>query len=138
MNIYDPISIALNVSPMFFDFDHLSENYDKISSVFAGKKHTEETLSILRVPKSEEHKRKIGLGNKGKHGPEAALIASKAAAKVNKGKKRPDHAEKIKKHWESGTYKVLSGEAHSRYGKKHSEETKAKIRAAILSKKNAR
>lgn len=84
---------------MFFDFDHLSENDVKISSVFAGKKHTEETLSILRVPKSEEHKRKIGLGNKGKHGPEAA---------------------------------------HPRYGKKHSEETKAKIRAARLSKKNAR
>jgi very-short-patch-repair endonuclease len=38
-----------------------------IGHYWRGKKHTTETVIKLRRPKSEEHKRKIGTGMKGKH-----------------------------------------------------------------------
>lgn len=146
MDIYDPIGKALGLEPMHMNYSFEEEfrntkkfkNCDKIVSPFAGQTHTEETLKLLRVPKSEEHKLKISKGNKGKHKPEPALIASQAAAKVNTGKKRPEHGKRIKELWESGRYNNKSGKEHPRYGKKHSEETKAKIRAARLGKKYER
>ena len=85
-----------------------------------GRGHTDEVKSIiskthLNVPKSKEHKRKIGLANKGK-------------TKGNKhpfyGKKRPEHSKKI------------SGKNNVNYGKPVSEERRMKQSKAMSGEKH--
>ena len=73
-------------------------------------------------PKTEEHKKKIGEGNKGKkHSEETKKKMSEAKKNMSEEtKKKLSEAKK--------------GEKNPMYGKKHSEETKKKLSAASVGK----
>jgi hypothetical protein len=81
---------------------------------------------------SEETRRKISESNKGKVGGRAGVKMSEESKEKMRlaklGKKRSDE---VKKRISEGKKKqVPTGPANHRYGTKHTEETKAKLRAA--------
>jgi len=90
----------------------------KISKALRGKK---------RAPLSIEHRRKISVGNKGKHSWDEGLTKEtdervKKMSETKKGKKRGPMSEETKQKLRE----VNSGENNSNYGKHPSEETKKK------------
>ena len=84
--------------------------------------------SIKGIKKSEEHKEKIGLANKGKKRTEGQ---NKRRSEAMKGKNHPlygkHRTEEVKKKIKEGLGD-MSGKNNPMYGKKHTEETRQKMR----------
>ncbi len=95
---------------------HTAFHMENISEINKGEKHP-----MFGKHHSEETKKKIGIGNKGK------IVSDETKRKlseINKGKK---HSEETKKKMSESS----KGEKHSMFGKHHSEETKKKMSKAI-------
>lgn len=113
MSIYDPIAIALDMKAIEFIFEHPKDPIQaKLHSLNRpGYTLSEETKAKMRKPKSEEHRKNISKSQKG------VSVPSRGNAK---GAKRP------------GVGGVKKGTIPWNAGKKHSPETKEKIRQAAL------
>lgn len=101
-------------------------------SAFKGMHHTEETKTKLRVQKTAEHKKKLSKSLQGKTKSEEHrknLSRSKKGTPAwNKGKKCPQISAALK--GENHPMYGMKGESNPNYGRHHTEETKAKMRAA--------
>ena len=109
-----------------------------------GKKHSEETKKKMRkshlgFKHSEESKGKISKGHLGKKfSKETREKMSKAKSGKNhplygiRGKNHPNYGRKNSKETIEKMSKAQSGKNHHMYGKKHSEETKEKMRQSHL------
>ena len=107
----------------YFDNDHPSYNINPVAGNCLGTKHTEESRAKIseaaknRPPMSEEHKRKIGVANKGKPGSMLGKHLS----------------EEAKRHLSE----INSGELHPMFGTHRSAETRAKLSRASKGNINA-
>lgn len=120
------------------------ESKKKISESLKGFKHTEETKKKMSkshkgIIFSEEHRKKLSEINKGENnywynkvGPRKGIILSKEVkekiSKAHQNKKlSEDHKRNISK--------SITGEKNPMFGKKHSEESKQKMRQSALNRK---
>lgn len=116
MTIYDPISEALNMRPIEFNYVIPQENIIpfKVSSPNKGGYFlSEETKNNMRKPKSEQHAKNISLGQKGISVPTRGNPV---------GTKRP------------GIGGVPKGTLPWNTNKCHPEETRIKIREKALAR----
>lgn len=143
--------------------DHLNLNafHDK-SGKFSmiGRKQTKKqkekmSKKFTGVPKSEEHRKKIGEGNKGKivsietrekisenNGSKRPEVKAKIS-KANKGKKRTDEqkvqmsitSQNMSKETKQKISETRIGEGNGMYGKHHTEEARLKIGIASKNRK---
>ena len=88
------------------------------------------------VPHKKSHCKRISKALKGKKAGAGQIAATKAAAKVNKGKKRPEHSKLMKERYEKGECKPPVGMAkgkRSKKSRKNMSDSIAKLRKKIVS-----
>ncbi len=93
----------LNLGPVLIDtedFSQCEENNYPLSWGFQ-----------KGVPHTKAHCKKISEALKGKKAGSGQIAATKAAAKTNKGKKRPEHSKLMKERYEKGECKPPVGMA---------------------------
>lgn len=107
---------------------HTKEAKEKMRKAASGRKITEQTRKILR----ESHKSLVP-GNKGKKmGPRPEEVKQQISKKLKGRKKNKESIRKgVETRRKNGQY---NSENTSMYGRKHSEETREKMRLAKLGK----
>lgn len=105
-------------------------------------KQTSTKFDVSGIPKSEEHRRKIGLAQKGKVIPQEAIQKMRKAklgkkmSEEFKEKQRQLHlgkpsgmsGKKMTEEWKESKRLSMLGESNPFFGKRHSEETLEKLR----------
>ena len=109
---------------------------EQLSTATKGIPKSAEHKKKLSKPKSAEHKKKLSEARKGKTGYKHSAETRKKISISNSGKKMPPkteewstaHSEKLR--GRKQTIDHIEKRAAARVGKKHSEETKQKIKEA--------
>jgi hypothetical protein len=123
MSIYDPLSLALGITPQenpsyMDDIDFEELGHTKNTGLWIGKNHTPETIEKMKLidksyMKTEEYRSKVSRAKKGRPNDKlkGRIITQESIEKMRETK----HKNYIK-------------EKHPMFGKKHSEETLEKMR----------
>lgn len=143
-------NLATKPPKAIFGWKHSDETKAYLSEIHLGKKLSEEhkknisksTINKSKKPCSIEHKEKISKSNQGKKiSIETKEKISKTMTGVNKSDLHKENMSKMftqerKNNMSKRIKETQSGINNPMYGKKHSEETKEKIRQSHLKRKN--
>ena len=117
----------LNLGPIFIDTKDFSQ---------CEENNVPSPCEVWKLPRHEEWKKNISKALKGKKAGAGQIAATKASAKANRGKKRPEHSKLMKERYEKGECKPPVGMAkgkRSKKSRKNMSDSIAKLRKKIVS-----
>ena len=92
----------LNLGPIFIDTKDFSQ---------CEENNVPSPCEVWKLPRHEEWKKNISKALKGKKAGAGQIAATKASAKANRGKKRPEHSKLMRERYEKGELFMPRGQA---------------------------